>query len=165
MRMTASDICWYFLGRLQSCYFSEQLRSIVSTKNVIELNFLLLPFLVHLTLREKCRYSEFFWSIFFRIWTDAQRYSESLRIQSECMKIRTRKTPNADIFRAMSFYCLNIYQNIISCSVLLLFVRNICCILLLIMKCTITKIKFNLHLANILKSALRNKKDKRYCRF
>ena len=75
--MTASDLCWYFLVRFQSCYFSEQLRSIVSTKNVIELNFLLQFFLVHLTLREKCLYSEFFWSVFSRIWTEC---AEILRI-------------------------------------------------------------------------------------
>ena len=50
------------------------------------------------TLREKCPYSEFFWSVFSRIWTD---YGEILRIsrsQSECEKIRTRKNPNADNF-------------------------------------------------------------------
>ena len=39
-------------------------------------------------IREKCPYSEFF-------------YSVSLRIQSKCGKIRTRKTPNTDTFRAV----------------------------------------------------------------
>ena len=40
------------------------------------------------TLRKKCPYSKFFWSVFFRI-------------QSECGKIQTRKTPNTDTFRAV----------------------------------------------------------------
>ena len=30
-----------------------------------------------------------------------ERYGVSLRIQSECGKIRTRKTPNTDIFHAV----------------------------------------------------------------
>ena len=39
------------------------------------------------TLRKKCPYSEFFWSVF-------------SRIRTECRKIRTRKTPNTDSFYA-----------------------------------------------------------------
>ena len=50
------------------------------------------------TLREKCPYSEFFWSVFSRIRTE---YGVSLRIQSECGKIRTRKTPNTDTFHVV----------------------------------------------------------------
>ena len=46
------------------------------------------------TIREKCPYSEFFWSVF----SDCV----SLRIQSECRKIRTRKTPNTDTFHAVT---------------------------------------------------------------
>ena len=45
-------------------------------------------FLYQLALREKCPYSEFFWSVFSRIWTeyefspDERRYGpEKLRIQ------------------------------------------------------------------------------------
>ena len=49
----------------------------------------------HQSLREKSSYLEFFWSVFSRIQTE---YGEtnfvSLRIQSECRKMRTRKTPN-----------------------------------------------------------------------
>ena len=45
-----------------------------------------------LTLREKCPYSGFFWSVFYFVF---------LRIQSKCEKIRTRKTPNTDIFHAV----------------------------------------------------------------
>ena len=40
---------------------------------------------------KKCPYSEFFWSVFSRIRT---QYGEIRSIQSECRKIRTRKTPN-----------------------------------------------------------------------
>ena len=45
-------------------------------------------FIFNLSLRKKCPYSEFFWSVF-------------SRIQSECGKIRTRKTPNADNIHAV----------------------------------------------------------------
>ena len=53
------------------------------------------------TLREKCPYSEFFRSLFSRIRTDADRYSASLRIQSECRKIQARKKTNTDTFHAV----------------------------------------------------------------
>ena len=39
---------------------------------------------------------------------NANRYSVSLRIQSECEKIRTRKTPNTDTFHAVT--AKNIYS-------------------------------------------------------
>ena len=42
----------------------------------------------NLTLSKNCPYLEFVWSVF-------------SRIQSECQKIRTRKTPNKDTFHAM----------------------------------------------------------------
>ena len=62
-------------------------------------------------LREKCSYSEFFWSVFPCIWIE---YSVSLRIQSECGKIRTKKTLNTDTFHAVVFRTLpNIYPGII----------------------------------------------------
>ena len=51
-----------------------------------------------ISLRKKYPYSELFRSVFSRIWTE---YGVSLRIQSECGKIRTRKTPNADNFYAV----------------------------------------------------------------
>ena len=54
-----------------------------------------------LTLRKTYPYSELFWSVFSRIWTDTERYSVSLHIQSECEKIRTRTTPNTDIFHTV----------------------------------------------------------------
>ena len=44
---------------------------------------------------KKCPYLEFFWSIFSRIRIE---YSAYLRIESECGKTRTRKTPNTDSF-------------------------------------------------------------------
>ena len=55
--------------------------------------------------RKKCPYLELFWFTFSRIWTRITPntdtfydYSVSLRIQSECRKIRTRITPNTDTF-------------------------------------------------------------------
>ena len=50
------------------------------------------------TLREKCPYSELFWSVFYRIGLNISPYSLFLRIQSECWKIRTRITPNTCTF-------------------------------------------------------------------
>ena len=38
---------------------------------------------------------------------NTERYRESLRIQSECGKIRTRKTPNTDTFYAVLNYRVN----------------------------------------------------------
>ena len=46
------------------------------------------------SLREKCPYSELFWSAFSRILTE-------YLIESECGKIRTRITPNMDTFHAV----------------------------------------------------------------
>ena len=46
----------------------------------------------------------FFWSVFFRIRTEYERYGEIRSIsliQSECGKIRTRNTPYLDTFHAM----------------------------------------------------------------
>ena len=51
-----------------------------------------------LKLREKCPYSQLFWSAFSRIRTE---YEVSLRIQSKCGKMRTRITPNTDTFYAV----------------------------------------------------------------
>ena len=53
------------------------------------------------TLREKCPYSEFFWSVFSRIWTE---YGGIFRISlysAQMRKIRTRKFPNIDTFYAV----------------------------------------------------------------
>ena len=49
-------------------------------------------------LREKCPYSELFWSLFSGIRTE---YGEILHIQSKCGKMRTRITPNTDTFNAV----------------------------------------------------------------
>ena len=44
---------------------------------------------------------------------NTERYSESLRFQSECGKIRTRKTPNTATFYAVTFTSnANIHANI-----------------------------------------------------
>ena len=53
-----------------------------------------------LALHRKSSYSELFWSVFSRIWTE---YGEMLRIQSNCVKIRTRITPNKDTFDAVYY--------------------------------------------------------------
>ena len=53
-----------------------------------------------LALRKKFPYSQFFWSIFSRIWTEYE-YFVILRIQSECGKIWTKKTPNMSTFHAV----------------------------------------------------------------
>ena len=55
------------------------------------------------SLHENCPYSEFFWSVFFHIWTeDGKIWS----IQSKCGKMRTRKTPNTDTFHAVNLLVL-----------------------------------------------------------
>ena len=52
-------------------------------------------------LREKCPYSEFLY--FPSFGQNTQRYSVSLCIQSECWKIRTKKTPNMNTFCIVKF--------------------------------------------------------------
>ena len=52
---------------------------------------------------EKCPYSELFCS-------HAVTFSVSLRIQSECGKILTRKAPNTDSFHAVDSYCQSYFQ-------------------------------------------------------
>ena len=69
------------------------------------------------TLHEKCQYSEFFWSVFSRICTEYREilrispHSVSLRTQSECGKIRTKKTPNTKTFHAVTI--ANTFQKIL----------------------------------------------------
>ena len=58
------------------------------------------------TLCEKCPYSEFYWSVFVRIQTEYVDIGVFLLIQSECGKIRTRKTPNTDTFHAVNLLFL-----------------------------------------------------------
>ena len=60
--------------------------------------WLLLDLRLYSTLRKKCSYLELFWPAFSRIWTE---YGVSLRIQSKCMKMRGRITPNRDAFHAV----------------------------------------------------------------
>ena len=68
--------------------------------------------MVSSSLREKCPYLELFWPVFpafglnteryrvfLRIWTEYGL--NTLRIQSECGKIRTRITPNTHTFYAV----------------------------------------------------------------
>ena len=43
---------------------------------------------------------------------NTERYSASLRIQSECRKMRTRTTPNTDTFYAVSS-CLIFHLNVL----------------------------------------------------
>ena len=50
-----------------------------------------------------CPYSELFWSVFSRNQTEYGEIRVSLRIQSECGKMRTRITPNTDTFYAVVF--------------------------------------------------------------
>ena len=53
------------------------------------------------TLREKCRIRYYSGLHFPAFRLKTERYSVSLRIQSECGKIRTRITPNTDTFHAV----------------------------------------------------------------
>ena len=57
-------------------------------------------------LRKNCSYSEYFWSVFSRIWREQEIYRVNLRIQSESRKIRIRKTPNTDTFYKVLCSCI-----------------------------------------------------------
>ena len=69
---------------------------IMNLKHELKINSSILP------AHKKCPYSKLFWSVFSTFGLNAQRYSVSLRIQSECGKIRTRVTPNTDTFHAIN---------------------------------------------------------------
>ena len=65
------------------------------------------------SLRKKCPYSKFFWSVFSQFWTEYKKirsispYSRKYGIR-EFEKIRTKKTPNADTFHSANIqaeYC------------------------------------------------------------
>ena len=58
-------------------------------------------FMMSLTKRKECLYSQLFCSAFSAFGLKTHRYSVSLHIQSECAKMRTRTTPNTDIFHAV----------------------------------------------------------------
>ena len=64
------------------------------------------PEKLHSSLRKKSPYSELLWSTFFMHFPafglNAERYGVSLRIQYECRKMRTRKSPNTDTFDAVN---------------------------------------------------------------
>ena len=77
LKLLESYILRSILGRLVSCFHDHIIAEIR----------------LGLTVRDKCLYLEFFWSVFSR-----KRYSISLLIQSEGGKILTRKTPNTDFF-------------------------------------------------------------------
>ena len=53
------------------------------------------------TLREKCRVWSYLCPYFSAFGLNTERNSVSLRIQSECGKIRTRITPDTDTFYAV----------------------------------------------------------------
>ena len=67
-------------------------------------NIYLQPNLNLNSIHEKCPYSEFFWSILSAFWLNTKRYFVSLRIQSECRKIGTRKNPNKDTFHVVNTF-------------------------------------------------------------
>ena len=60
------------------------------------------------TLREKSPYLEFSGPHFPAFGLNAERYGGSLRILSECGKIRTRITPNTGTFYAVESLCIKI---------------------------------------------------------
>ena len=55
----------------------------------------------NVSLRENCPYSEFPCPYFPAFGLNTERYSVSLRIQSECGKIQTSKTPNTGTFETV----------------------------------------------------------------
>ena len=86
---------FYFL-RLQSTNLSSLLYVFIGKQRY---SFLQRWF--KLTLRKKCPYSELFWSVFSAFGLNTERHGVSLRIQSECGKMRTWINPNTGTFHAV----------------------------------------------------------------
>ena len=61
------------------------------------------------TLRNKCQYSELFWSAFPTFGLNMEGYGVSLCIQSECRKMRTRITSNTDTFHVVIIILLKCF--------------------------------------------------------
>ena len=55
------------------------------------------------SLRQKCPYLKFFWSVFYRIWTEYGDLLRKSRIQSECGKTWTIQSLNTGTFYAVHF--------------------------------------------------------------
>ena len=72
-------------------YLFENIEIGVLEQNWLKINLL--------ALREKCPYSEFFWSVVSHIGTEYGEVGVSLRLQSEYGEIETRKTPKRTLFR------------------------------------------------------------------
>ena len=71
-----------------------------------KLRYMLSPFLLFRSLREKYPYWEFSWSVYRAFGLNTERHFVPLRIQFEYGKIRTRKTPNTDTFYAARIFLL-----------------------------------------------------------
>ena len=54
-----------------------------------------------ITLREKCPYSEFYWSVFSPIWTEYEEIQSISPHLVQMREIRTRKNPNMYSFYAV----------------------------------------------------------------
>ena len=93
-----SDYRWRVIGLIMSCYLRYEASCCVRHSYWV-------------TLRNKCPYSVFPVSVFFRIPSEygyfhifglnTEIYTVNLHIQSEYGKIRTRKIPNTNIFHAV----------------------------------------------------------------
>ena len=59
------------------------------------------PVTASATPRKKCPYLEFSGPYFPAFGLNAEKYGVTLRIQSKCEKIRTRKYPNTDTFHTV----------------------------------------------------------------
>ena len=75
---------------------------------LLRFSYQVLPFQED-ALSKNCPYSELFWSVFPPYGLNTERYRVSLRLQSECGKIRTRITPNRDTFQTIMFHYLEMY--------------------------------------------------------
>ena len=92
-----TDSCFNFIGgrSLSSLFFScsriQQHLQLLNTS--------------HISLREKCLYSELFWSAFFCIWNDCREIEYLSKFIPNVGKWLIRITPNIDTFCAVSI-CL-----------------------------------------------------------
>ena len=79
-------------------------------------------------LRKKCLCLKFFWSALSRIRTEYERCRVSLRIQSDCGKMRTRITPNTNTFHSVLIMKVFLSAKVIS----ELYIRTFVAILIVI---------------------------------
>ena len=115
INLANSKIIWLSNERERSMSFQWQStlkfpKTSLKSRKLLFLNKKMIPSELSV-LRKKCPYSELFWSAFVPHFPAFGLNTESYSIQSECRKMRNRKTSNTDTFYAVLFTMFHLITN------------------------------------------------------